>query len=91
MKIQIEVDCTPEEARAFLGLPDLRVLQRRVLDELERKTVEALAQSDPKALLDQWVPLGMKGMEQWQSLWGEMLRQAAGTPEGPGGKGKPKA
>jgi hypothetical protein len=89
MKIQIEVDCTPEEARAFLGLPDLRVLQRRVLDELERKTVEALAQSDPKALLDQWVPLGKKGMEQWQSLLGEMLRRAAGTPEGPGGKGKP--
>ena len=24
MKITVDVDCTPEEARAFLGLPDVK-------------------------------------------------------------------
>ena len=24
MKVTVDVDCTPEEARRFLGLPDLR-------------------------------------------------------------------
>ena len=23
MKVQIEIDCTPEEARTFMGLPDV--------------------------------------------------------------------
>lgn len=27
MIITINVDCTPEEARAFLGLPDLKPMQ----------------------------------------------------------------
>ena len=29
MKINVEVDCTPEEARRFLGLPDLTALHER--------------------------------------------------------------
>ncbi|MFW5680430.1 MAG: DUF6489 family protein, partial [Pseudomonadota bacterium] len=34
MKVRIEVDCTPEEARAFLGLPEVRPLQERLLTEM---------------------------------------------------------
>jgi hypothetical protein len=35
MKITINVDCTPAEAREFLGLPDLRPLQAAWLAEVE--------------------------------------------------------
>lgn len=39
MKINIEVDLSPEELRAFLGLPDVKPLQ----DEMLRKAGEQLA------------------------------------------------
>ena len=34
MKVNVEVTCTPEEARAFFGLPDLGPMQQRVLAEM---------------------------------------------------------
>ena len=78
MKVTIEIDCTPEEARAFLGLPEVRPLQERLLSEMEARMAEYLRQSDPQTLIDQWMPFGVKGMEQWQSLWVQMLNTAAG-------------
>ena len=35
MKITINIDCTPAEAREFVGLPDLRPLQAAWLAEIE--------------------------------------------------------
>ena len=40
MKLSVEVDCTPEEARRFLGLPDVSLLNEKIVDEM-RKQVEA--------------------------------------------------
>ena len=31
MKITMNVDCTPEEARAFLGLPDVKPMQEQLI------------------------------------------------------------
>ena len=33
MKVQIEIDCTPAEARAFLGLPDVAPLNEAMVAE----------------------------------------------------------
>lgn len=77
VKIKIEVDCTPDEARAFLGLPDVSGLQERMLGQLEERMVETLRQTDPQVLMDRWMPFGAKGMEQWQALWTQMLHTAS--------------
>lgn len=83
MKVTVEIDCTPEEARAFLGLPEVKPLQERLLAEMEARMAEYLRQSDPQTLVDHWMPFGVKGMEQWQSLWVHMLNTAAGlAPKG---------
>ncbi len=34
MKVTIEIDCTPIEAREFLGLPDVRPMQSAMMDKL---------------------------------------------------------
>lgn len=85
MKIKIEVDCTPEEARAFVGLPDVRGMQERLLIEVEERMTETLRQTDPAILMDRWMPFGAKGMEQWQTLWTQMLHTASNlaTQDGP--------
>ncbi|MCB1971408.1 MAG: hypothetical protein H6851_04890 [Geminicoccaceae bacterium] len=78
MKFNIEVDCTPDEARQFLGLPNVVPMQERLLADLEQRMREGLESGDPQQLLMQWLPIGIKGMEQWQSMWTQMAATASG-------------
>lgn len=87
MKVNIEVDCTPDEARRFLGLPDVAPMQQSVMAAMERRLVEAISTTEPQKLMEQWLPLGMKGMEQWGGLWTQVAQSAAGFPRS-GGKKK---
>ena len=80
MKVNIEVDCTPDEARRFLGLPDVAPMQQTVMAAMEKQLVDTIQATDSQKLLDQWLPLGMKGIEQWQSLWTNLAQTAAGLP-----------
>lgn len=81
MKVNIEVDCTPDEARRFLGLPDVAPMQQTVIAAMEQRLVDAISTTDVKQLMDQWSPFGTKGVEQWQSLWGQLAQTAAGFPK----------
>jgi Family of unknown function (DUF6489) len=37
MKVNVEIDCTPLEARQFIGLPDVQPMQTAVMDELQKR------------------------------------------------------
>jgi hypothetical protein len=37
MKMTIEIDCTPVEARAFLGLPDVSGLNEHLVKEMQNR------------------------------------------------------
>jgi hypothetical protein len=74
MKITIEVDCTPAEARSFMGLPDVEPLQDEVMGEIQRRVMQALSLTDPQQLLKNWVPWSAQGMEAFQTL----MRAATG-------------
>lgn len=63
MKITVDVDCTPEEARAFLGLPDLRPLQDAFVAQLQERLTANLQAMDGEALLRSWLPAGVPGLE----------------------------
>ena len=69
MKINVEVDCTPEEARAFMGLPDLKpvhdVYIKMMLDAVENQTNPEAFQ----AMVQQWAPMGDAGMNFWRNLF----------------------
>ncbi len=69
MKITIDVDCTPEEARSFFGLPDVGPLQQAVIDDMKTRMGEVLSKMDPEAMLKAWMPAGAPGWEQWQKMW----------------------
>ena len=74
MKITIEVDCTPAEARAYMGLPDVEPLQAEVMAEVQRRVMQGLAMTDPQQLLKTWAPWGAQGMEAFQNI----MRAATG-------------
>ena len=50
MKVTIDIDCTPEEARAFLGLPDLGPAQRAYVEEFQKRMMASLGTMDPAAM-----------------------------------------
>ncbi|MFI5023474.1 MAG: DUF6489 family protein [Alphaproteobacteria bacterium] len=80
MKITIDIDCTPQEARSFLGLPDLEPLQSALLADVEARMRAALASMDPDALMKLWFPGGMQGWEQLQKMfWAQVA--GGGGPE----------
>jgi hypothetical protein len=67
MKFIFDVECTPEEARRFLGLPDLAPMQERYMKELEERMAESLRALDPETLVKTWMPMTMQG-------WGDMQK-----------------
>lgn len=81
MKVTIDIDCTPEEARAFLGLPDVRPMQDRLLAELEARMEQNIRDMEPEALVNKWLPLGLQGMEHVQkALWASLTQAGNRTP-----------
>ncbi len=69
MKITVNVDCTPEEARAFLGLPDVRPLQEAVMRQMQERMTASLNAMDPETLLKTWAPMGLQNLEQIQKFF----------------------
>ena len=69
MKISVDVDCTPEEARTFLGLPDLKPVQDAVLQQVQDRMVAALGAMDPETLMKTWLPAQVQGMEHLQKMF----------------------
>ena len=54
MKITVDVDLTPEEARRFLGLPDLEPMQQAILKDVQERLQKNIARVDPDALMKTW-------------------------------------
>ncbi|WP_339633066.1 DUF6489 family protein [uncultured Sneathiella sp.] len=69
MKITVDIDCTPQEARTFLGLPDVEKMQEAVMKELQAKMLENIGNLDPENMMKTWLPAGIQGMEQMQKLF----------------------
>ncbi|MDZ5646775.1 MULTISPECIES: DUF6489 family protein [Nitrospirillum] len=79
MKITVDVDCTPEEARAFLGLPDVKPMQDALMRQMQDRISANLAAMDPDALLKTWLPVGIQGFEQLQKMmWNQMTSAMGG-------------
>ncbi len=69
MKITMNVDCTPEEARAFLGLPDVKPMQDQLMREVQERMAANIRAMEPETMLKTWLPATLKGFEQIQDLF----------------------
>jgi len=69
MKVNVEVDCTPEEARQFFGLPDVRRMQTAVMDRLQQQMISNIEKVSPEALMQSWFTFNPKIAEQFQDMF----------------------
>jgi len=77
MKVTINIDCTPEEARTFFGLPDVQPLQERLLKEMEQRLSATMQAMSPEAMMQAW----MSGFRNLGEMREKILAGMGGTGE----------
>ena len=76
MKVTVDVDCTPEEARRFLGLPDLSPVHDAYIDKM-KAAVRDGAGTGPEAyaeMMKAWGPMSEAGMGMWRQMLDQMTK-----------------
>jgi hypothetical protein len=73
VKLTIEVDCSPEEARSFLGLPDVQPLNQRLVDEMQARLSANLSLLSPDELVKNWAAFGVGAQEQFRKFMGAVV------------------
>ena len=69
MKVNVEIECTPEEARRFMGLPDLAPVQDRYVAKLADMAEGGIKPETIEALVRSWAPMGETGLGLWRKLF----------------------
>ncbi len=81
MKVTVNVDCTPEEARAFFGLPDVKPTQDALMAELEERMRANLDAMDPETMVKTWMPAGVQGLDQLRKMFWPGMTGAPDDPD----------
>ena len=86
MKINIEIDCTPEEARNFMGLPDVSQANSIYVDTVAKAMKGATSPDQLRDMAENLAPMGQMGLKLFQSfVEGGMRAGNMGTPGGSSG------
>lgn len=75
MKVTVDVDCTPEEARRFIGLPDLTPVHDLYLDKMKETMEKGITPDTVEKLMNSWGPMSETGL----SMWTRFFDQIGGT------------
>jgi hypothetical protein len=77
MKMTIEVDCTPEEARRFMGLPDVTALNDHLVNEMKGRIDANMSMMSPDEMMKNWMSFGTGAQEHFRKLMEIGLSNAA--------------
>ena len=69
MKISVDVDCTPEEARRFLGLPDLTPVHQVYVERMTKAVSDGVSAESVAELMKSWGPMSEAGLQIWRSMF----------------------
>ena len=68
MKLNIEVDCTPDEARRFMGLPDVSGLNDHLVSEMSKRIDANINMLNPEEFMKNWMSFGTGAQEQFRKF-----------------------
>ena len=75
MKINIDIDCSPQGARHFLGLPDLGPGHDLYIDQMKPLISQSLSADLLETRVRGAMPMGASRM----GLWRQMVERMGGT------------
>ena len=68
MKFRVEAECTPVEARAFLGLPDITPLNEQLVQEMSNRISQNVSLLKPEEVMRNWMSFGGQAQEQFMKM-----------------------
>jgi hypothetical protein len=68
MKVTIDIECTPIEARTFMGLPDVSGLNEHLVEEMQKRMSDNMTALQPDELMKTWFAFGGQAQEQFMKL-----------------------
>ncbi|CAN5365647.1 DUF6489 family protein [soil metagenome] len=69
MKIHVEVDCTPEEARRVMGLPDFTPVHEKYIEMMKNSMDGVVSPDVMENVMRSWAPMGDAGMSFWRKMF----------------------
>ena len=64
MKVKIDIECTPEEARRFMGLPDMAEVHQAWVGKMQ----DAMQSGGAEEMFNLWSQMSQAGLQQWQNF-----------------------
>ncbi|KPL69073.1 hypothetical protein SZ64_13750 [Erythrobacter sp. SG61-1L] len=83
MKVHVEIDCTPEEARRFMGLPDVEKANQAYMDAITKAMQGVSSVDQLQEYAKNLAPMGQFGLKLFQNF----MESGAAFTEGAKGKG----
>ena len=68
MKVTINVECTPIEARTYMGLPDFTPVNEAMVAEMKAQMSANLAKLQPEEMFRSWMSLGGQAQTQFMKM-----------------------
>ncbi len=87
MRVTVNVECSPEEARAFLGLPDVAPLNELLVARVAAQAESNLDLISPTELIKTWTSFGGMMRDQFLAAM-TTAATSASEPEAPATKAK---
>lgn len=72
MKISVDVECTPEEARRFMGLPDLSSVHEAYLSQMRNAIEQGVTPDAIQRMMQTFGPMGEAGFAMWRKFLDQM-------------------
>ena len=79
MKVHVEIDCTPQEAREFMGLPDVEQANAIYIESLTKAMQGVSSAEQLEEYARQLAPMGQMGLTMFQSFMNAASGNAAGN------------
>jgi hypothetical protein len=82
MKFTVNVECSPEEARRFMGLPDVTPINEALVEEMTSRMQKNLALMSGESMMSSWMSVGTQAQDAFVKLMtsGVTAATAAAAP-----------
>ena len=80
MKVTFDIDCTPEEARRFLGFPDLAPVHAAYVERMTKMAADGVTPDMMGEMMRSWAPMGEAGTQMFKTMMGQMGLATGAAP-----------
>jgi len=83
MKFTVNVECSPEEARRFMGLPDVTPINDKLVDEMGKRMEANLKMMSGGDMMSSWMSVGTQAQDAFVKLMTSSVTAASAPREKP--------